>query len=415
MDAIDIELDGLRQQFQEQIDFFRAKLNLPTERWDDIRTRANDRAFYVAGAQKADLLSDLRKAVDTAIQGGSIGEFRKAFNEAVNKSGWAGWTGQGTKAGEAWRTRVIYQTNIATSYAAGRWAQLNDPDLVRVRPFLRYVHSDSVLTPRPQHKAWGDSGLTLPRDHPFWRTHFPPNGWGCQCRVTAVRLPRDTDAKAPPEGWDAIDPKTGEQVGIDKGWGYAPGANTSTPYRKFIEDKLLSVDAPIGAAMAASLASVLQAETLATWQKLFDSTRSTLQAKNEAAMVHTLSPAVIAELKKQGIQLDNAAVWIRDAELMHALRDTKTARGVTLSEDVLRNLPIELNAATPYLDTQDLALVYAIDLGEQLGKVVVRVNYNEKGRFDGERQKIVSNFISTAGVVKIVNITKDARYLKLGG
>ena len=414
MDALEIELDGLRQQFQEQIDFFRAKLNLPTERWDDIQTRANDRAFYVAGAQKADLLSDLRKAVDTAIQGGSIGEFRKAFNQAVNKSGWAGWTGQGTEAGEAWRTRVIYQTNIATSYAAGRWAQLNDPDLAAVRPFWRYIHSDSVLTPRPQHKSWGDSGLTLPRDHPFWRTHFPPNGWGCQCRVTAVRLPRDADATAPPEGWDAIDPKTGAPVGIDKGWGYAPGANTSTPYRKFIQDKLLSVDAPIGAAMATSLASVLQAETLATWQKLFDATRSTLQAKNEVAMVHTLSPAVIAELKKQGIQLDNAAVWMRDAELIHALRDTKTARGASLSEDVLRNLPTELNSATPYLDTEDLALVYAIDLGEQLGKVVVRVNYNEKVRLEGVREKIVSNFVSTGGVVEIANITKDARYLKLG-
>ena len=414
MDALEIELDGLRQQFQEQIDFFRAKLNLPTERWDDIQTRANDRAFYVAGAQKADLLSDLRKAVDTAIQGGSIGEFRKAFNQAVNKSGWAGWTGQGTEAGEAWRTRVIYQTNIATSYAAGRWAQLNDPDLAAVRPFWRYIHSDSVLTPRPQHKSWGDSGLTLPRDHPFWRTHFPPNGWGCQCRVTAVRLPRDADATAPPEGWDAIDPKTGAPVGIDKGWGYAPGAKTSTPYRKFIQDKLLSVDAPIGAAMATSLASVLQAETLATWQKLFDATRSTLQAKNEVAMVHTLSPAVIAELKKQGIQLDNAAVWMRDAELIHALRDTKTARGASLSEDVLRNLPTELNSATPYLDTEDLALVYAIDLGEQLGKVVVRVNYNEKVRLEGVREKIVSNFVSTGGVVEIANITKDARYLKLG-
>lgn len=414
MDAPDIELDGLRQQFQEQIDFFRAKLNLPTERWDDIQTRANDRAFYVAGAQKADLLSDLRKAVDTAIQGGSIGEFRKAFNQAVNKSGWAGWTGQGTEAGEAWRTRVIYQTNIATSYAAGRWAQLNDPDLAAVRPFWRYIHSDSVLTPRPQHKSWGDSGLTLPRDHPFWRTHFPPNGWNCQCRVTAVRLPRGTDAKTPPEGWDAIDPKTGAPIGIDKGWGYAPGANTATPFRKFIEDKLLAVDAPIGAAMAASLANVLQAETLATWQKLFDATRGTLQAKNDAAMVHTLSPAVIAELKKQGIQVNNAAVWMRDAKLIHALRDTKTARGATLSEDFLRNLPTELNSATPYLDTQDLALVYAIDLGDQLGKVVVRINYNEKVHFDGERQNIVSNFVSTGGVVEIANITKDARYLKLG-
>jgi len=41
------------QQFQQQIDFFRAKLNLPTERWDDVKQSAHDRAFMVAGAQKA--------------------------------------------------------------------------------------------------------------------------------------------------------------------------------------------------------------------------------------------------------------------------------------------------------------------------------------------------------------------------
>jgi hypothetical protein len=254
MDDLDTVLDGLRQQFQEQIDFFRAKLNLPSESWTDIQTRANDRAFYVAGAQKADLLSDLRKAVDAAVQGGSIGDFRKAFSEAVRKSGWSGWAGQGTQAGEAWRTRVIYQTNIATSYAAGRWAQLNDPDLVAVRPFWRYIHSDSVITPRPMHKMWGDSGLTLPRDHPFWRTHFPPNGWGCQCRITAVRLPRDTDAKAPPEGWDAIDANTGAPAGIDKGWGYAPGASTTDTLTKMVEDKLITYPQAIAEALAADIA-----------------------------------------------------------------------------------------------------------------------------------------------------------------
>ena len=35
-----------------------------------------------------------------------------------------GWTGQGTKAGEAWRTRVIYDTNLFTSYSTGRTRQM---------------------------------------------------------------------------------------------------------------------------------------------------------------------------------------------------------------------------------------------------------------------------------------------------
>ncbi|WP_413879005.1 phage minor head protein [Candidatus Aalborgicola defluviihabitans] len=169
------------------------------------------------------MLNDLRLAVEKSNKGGSINEFRKDFAAAVQKSGWTSWTGQGSAAGEAWRTRVIYQTNMATSYAAGRWKQLNDPELLMVRPFWRYIHSDSVLSPRPQHKAWGDSGLTLPADHPFWATHFPPNGWGCHCSVQAVRAPKTGDATAPPEGWDTVLDKTDAPPGIDKGWAYAPG------------------------------------------------------------------------------------------------------------------------------------------------------------------------------------------------
>ena len=250
---VNTSLDGMRQQFQQQIDFFRQKLNLPTERWDDIKTAAHDRAFIVAGAQKADLLNDLRKAVGKSVNGQSIGEFRKDFAAAVAKSGWSGWTGEGTKAGQAWRTRVIYQTNVATSYAAGRWQQLNDPKLKAARPFWKYIHADGVIHPRPLHKAWGDAGLTLPSDHSFWRTHFPPNGWGCGCRVKAVRLPRGNDATSPPDGWDTIDEKTGAPLGIDKGWGYAPGANANASLRSLVQDKLITYPDAIAKTLSADI------------------------------------------------------------------------------------------------------------------------------------------------------------------
>ena len=74
---------GFGTPFAEQIAFLRAKLNLPTERWDDITRAAHDRAFIVAGAAKADLLTDLRGAVDQAVQGGSLGQFRKDFDRIV--------------------------------------------------------------------------------------------------------------------------------------------------------------------------------------------------------------------------------------------------------------------------------------------------------------------------------------------
>lgn len=222
--------------FAEQLAFFRQKLNLPTEAWDDIERMAHDRAFIVAGAQGADLLEDLRGAVDESLElGTGLGAFRKNFKRIVAERGWTGWTGEGTKGGEAWRTKVIYQTNMATSYAAGRWKQLNDPELLKIFPYWQYHHNDSVMNPRPLHVSW--DGLTLPPDHLFWQTHFPPNGWGCMCWVTAVSKEKFMLAVVNGKG-PANAPTTTE--GIDKGFDYAPGANVNTPLRQIVQDKLIS-------------------------------------------------------------------------------------------------------------------------------------------------------------------------------
>ncbi|MDR2188727.1 MAG: phage head morphogenesis protein [Azonexus sp.] len=248
--------------FTEQIEFFRRKLNLPTERWDDIVKAAHDRAFVVAGAMKADLLNDLRQAIDKGISGGTgLKTFREDFAAIVAKHGWTGWTGEDTAAGRAWRTRVIFETNLSTSYAAGRWQQLNDPELQKRAPYWRYVHNDSAPHPRPQHQAWGDMRLTLRYDHPFWQTHYPPNGWGCRCRIVAVHAPGPNDATEPPAGWDAIDPKTGAPVGIDKGWDYAPGANAHTDLQELIDAKTKKLPPPLAAALRDNVASVLSPQT----------------------------------------------------------------------------------------------------------------------------------------------------------
>lgn len=217
-------LDGiLKSPFAEQVAFFLAKLaNLvPTEAWDDLWKSQHDRAFMVAGAMKAELLADLFGEVLTAIKDGQgIESFRKNFDKIVEKHGWS-YTGE-----RNWRTRVIYQTNMSTSYSAGREAQI----VAGGFPFAMYKHSDSVVHPRPLHLSW--DGLVLPVNHPFRKTHATPNGWGCECRWIGIRnesMARRLGGRwgdNPPEGWDAIDPKTGEQVGIDKGWGYQPGATS---------------------------------------------------------------------------------------------------------------------------------------------------------------------------------------------
>ncbi|MBX3654168.1 MAG: hypothetical protein KF686_08275 [Ramlibacter sp.] len=241
----------------EQVRFFRAKLNLPTQTWLSIERAAHDRAFVVAGVLKADLLADLRVAVDKAITGGTLPAFRKDFRVIVARYGWTGWTGEGTRAGEAWRTKVICQTNVITSHAAGRRAQLLSPALLSRRRYWRYVHNDGVVHPRPHHKAWGDAQLTLPHDHPFWDTHYPPNGWGCMCRVVAEAAPPEGAATDPPEGWNTTEPRTGTPPGIDKGWDYAPGARADGSLKAMVADKLITYPPAIAQALQADLRPVI--------------------------------------------------------------------------------------------------------------------------------------------------------------
>jgi len=225
--------------FLEQIAFFKAKLNLPTQFWDDILKAAHDRAFVVAGATKAELLTDLNTAVLAAIQDGeTINAFRARFDDIVKKHGWS-YNGE-----RDWRTRVIYQTNLSSSYNAGRWAQLHDPDLLKSSPYWKYIHNDTVSHPRPLHLQW--SGTVLHYTDPWWKTHFTPNGWGCRCRIVAVTADEYNGLPAPQNGTYIHIDRNGiahdVPMGVDYGWDYAPGSSSYQPdlsrYPKPIADAL---------------------------------------------------------------------------------------------------------------------------------------------------------------------------------
>lgn len=214
--------------FSEQIEFFRSKLDLPTEAWTDIWHMQHDVAFVVAGAAHDDLVGDLRGAVDQAIaEGTTLATFRRDFDGIVAEHGWS------YKGGRAWRTEVIYGTNLRTSYAAGRYRQMKT--LADRRPWWRYRHSHASEHPRSEHLAW--DGIVLRHDDPWWKTHYGPNGWGCKCYVEAlgerdlVRLGKTGPDTAPPMNMRTVtvgktspNPRTvSVPEGIDPGWAYAPG------------------------------------------------------------------------------------------------------------------------------------------------------------------------------------------------
>jgi len=211
-------LTVLKLPFAQQQEFFKGKLDIPTRKWDDLWKDQHAKGFMVAGAYKADLLADFRTAVDKAVtKGTTLEAFRKDFDNIVAKHGWS------YNGSRNWRSEIIYSTNVRQAYNAGRWAQLTDPEQLEVLPYLTYKHGDS-RHPRPHHLAW--DGTTLPAADPWWDTHYPQNGWGCKCRVYGSTKKEYEAAKAAGKGEapkSEIDPKTGEPVGIDKGFGYNVG------------------------------------------------------------------------------------------------------------------------------------------------------------------------------------------------
>ena len=220
---------AFNQPFKEQIDFFRQKAPRPTAEWTDILRGDHDRAFVIAGAKDRDMLADFQEAIAKAIEEGrTLEDFRKDFDQIVAKYGWS------YKGERGWRTRTIFETNVRTSYMAGRLKQMRDPDVVKMRPFWQYRHGQTrkPKMPRREHQAW--HGLVLRWDDPWWDLHFPPNGWRCSCGVRTLsmrdlkRMGKDGPDDAPPNRVKTIiDKKRGgfvdQPAGLEYGFEYAPG------------------------------------------------------------------------------------------------------------------------------------------------------------------------------------------------
>jgi len=217
---------ALDMQFTEAVDYFRQKVNMPSAHWTAVMDEAHARSFAVAGATSDALIQDFREAVDKAIaKGTGLQEFRKDFDAIVKKHGWS-HTGTAN-----WRARIIYQTNLRSAFAAGRYAQMTEPAVLSMFPYWEYLHVNCPH-PRPMHVAW--SGMVLRADDPWWNTNYPPNGWNCHCIVGTVserglsRMGKSAPDKAPDLDWrEYINRTTGVvtkyPAGVDPGFAYNPG------------------------------------------------------------------------------------------------------------------------------------------------------------------------------------------------
>lgn len=389
--------------FKQQADFFAKKINLPTDTYLDLQGQEHDYFFAVAGANKVEVLGELRRAIDDAIYDGqTIDDFRKRFDKIVEKTGWQ------YKGGRNWRTRIIFDTNIYGAYNRGRLEQ--HLDLAEALPYWEYIHNDSSH-PRPQHQAW--HGLVLRYDDPWWKYHYPIKAYGCHCTVLAhddsdlKRLGKKISTAPKIETLTkTIGGRSGNpmQVEIVKGndYGFAiTDFNHLTATRNANIDKVLMqkmiTAAPKFASRAVSY--LLDSPEAKIFHNAFadfvEQTMQTTRTQDIVKLVGVIPLQAIQRLEEIGQPIQSAVIAINDKQLWHAMRDTKVK---PLPIEVWKKLPEILRKGQIYLDKNtESTLLYVLDMPQ--GKIAVRQNYKKKLKLEGKKKTYTLNQVITGQIL----------------
>ncbi len=171
------------------IEYLRGKGYEISWNWWETWQAAHARSFTVAKAARLDILADIRSEVQRALDEGiTAREFAAALEPRLKAKGWWGRQvvvdpaggAEMVQLGSPHRLRTIYRTNLRVARAQAR--QQIQRETAETRPYWMYVAMDDART-RPKHAAL--DGLVFRYDDSFWDTHYPPNGFGCRCRVRA--------------------------------------------------------------------------------------------------------------------------------------------------------------------------------------------------------------------------------------
>lgn len=408
--------------FDEAIAFLRDKLRLTSRGWTDVWQEANAVAFTVAGATSAQLVADLHQIVTKlAAQGTTLAEFREDFDAVVAQHGWS------HRGGRAWRTRVIFETNLRTAYQAGRWQQawrLRD-----TRPYLRYVAVLDNRT-RPAHREW--HGTVLPITSAWWDTHYPPNDWGCRCSAQSLSerdlarrgyklsaepgVVRETRRISTPDGTRQVD----AVQGLGTGWAYNVGqASMQARVAQAAYRDIGKMPADLGAVAGETIAAT-------TRRAMADDFRSWVTERQAAGFVPdgtwrplgALSPTTVAHLTAAGQAPQTAGVAITSEQLRHLTRGYKLATGKALDMADILKLPEILDQPDAVLreKASGLLLMVFTPVNAPDAKLVVELDYARRLRnAAGERRHEVFNAVISGGIVPVQQLRDRAAYELIEG
>ncbi|TEW31400.1 phage head morphogenesis protein [Histophilus somni] len=428
MPTDDLDLGyALRLEPKLAVDYLQSKGYNITWNWQEQLEAAHARAFTVAKATKAEVLETLRLSVDNAIKNGiSERDFIKQLQPELERLGWWGkkkiiderGKEQTIQLGSPHRLKRILRTNKITAYHAGRYAeQMANAD---EQPYWQYVAVSDSRT-RASHLALN---MKIYRyDDPIWQTMYPPNDWGCRCRVRALSEFRMQEYGLKPsrseglikEDWAlaGVDPTTGEEthakvtsIKTDKGtmttgagWNYNVGqAAVGTDVaviRKLLQVQNRELRQQTIQAINNSEA---RHQAFADWVKTHLGKRGASSRYISAGLVTTEIAEKVAELSGQE-KASELVLVMTEKRLEHANSQKHHDNKIGLSLDEYASISkIIANPSLVIWDTEHDNLIYLDET--QTIKVVVDAPNNDKLKPSEKLDSVINAYRVTIDDIK---------------
>ncbi|WP_336021365.1 phage minor head protein [Acinetobacter pittii] len=307
--------------------------------WHETLDNAHSRAFTVAKVARMDLLQDIRESLITALdKGQTLEQWKASITPTLQSKGWWGkktvinpeGREQEVQLGSPRRLRTIYDTNMQSAFAAGRYKAMMAGS--ETRPYWEWRHI-TISNPRKQHVAL--DGRLFRFDDPFWSVAYPPSEWGCKCRVIA-RSAREVEGKEILSS-DGHESEIYERVGTDRNTGadviakrkqfdiptkdgkltFAPAAGfNGSPASSYLLDDVMVRRATDLMGEAKGLQQAQQLITNHNLSKVNESfvknALSLSKPKKQFSPVGVLQSDSVEFLSAQGQSLESKMVWMRD-------------------------------------------------------------------------------------------------------
>jgi SPP1 gp7 family putative phage head morphogenesis protein len=354
--------------------------------------------FTVAGATSAAMAGEIQASLVKALEEGkTLSQFRKDFDQVVQRHG---WTYNGKRG---WRSALIFNTNMRSATMAGRWAQIQQNKANR--PYLQYRTAGDARV-RPEHRMW--NGIIRHVDDVFWSTHYPPNGWNCRCTVRAYAQWEIDDKGLTVETtphktvYRDVANKDGltdrVPVGVDPGWDHNVGMSWIAPEIN-LGNKLATLPLQLrGQMVNKTISPAFQTVISDNWKSFRTTFKATEKPmpKGRHQIVGFLDSAILDAVATNvpSLQLESTAVVAFDNEIGHLegghkapppdgaprTRNHKSGKQVW-PEDWVDALPIELRSYKAVLwDAKGRALVLIPQgqFNDTVPKIAIKLNHKTK-------------------------------------